>query len=44
VHLVALAEEQLGQVAAVLPRDPGDQCPLRHHLTVLPALDRQEQR
>ena len=30
VNLVALAEQQLSQVGAVLAGDPRDECPLRH--------------
>ena len=29
-HLVVVVEQQLRQVRPVLPRDPGDDCPLRH--------------
>ena len=30
VHDVALVEQELGQVGAVLPGDAGDECRLRH--------------
>jgi hypothetical protein len=36
VDLVALLEQKLGQVAAVLPGDAGDQCLLRAHAAPLP--------
>ena len=35
VHLVALAEQQLGQVGAVLAGDPGDQCALHNSQPIL---------
>ena len=37
VHLVALLEQQLGQVGAVLAGDPGDERLLRHSGGTLPA-------
>ena len=39
VHLVALLEQQLGQVRAVLPGDAGDQRPLGHALALVTVRD-----
>ena len=38
--LVALIEEKLGQIRAVLSRDTGDEGPLGHSLSLLSACDR----
>ena len=35
LHRSGGTSEQLGQVAAVLPRDPGDQCPFLAHRVLL---------
>jgi hypothetical protein len=35
MHLVPLFEEELGQITPVLPRDPGDECLLARHASLL---------
>ena len=35
VHLVALLEQQLGEIGAVLAGDAGDQCAFGHELIII---------